>query len=221
MTFWEEKFFVSIDTETTGINPQIDRICEIGFSIWYKGEQVNHWGTLLNPCMPINIEASEVHGIYDNDVSNQPMFVDVVDKIMFLLSMGVHVMYNAPFDIGMISAELQRCGIKYPSIPVIDPMVWFTKFEKYNKGKNLVAAAKRYGFSHIGAHRAFEDAFMSMKILYHMYKTKPSIPKDLKVLLKKQRQLAESHFNELNNYRRKRGLDLWDPPKFELYELGM
>lgn len=220
-TFWENKFLVSADTETTGVDTAVDRIVEIGFSIWHQGEEVGHWGTLVNPQQPIPEGASNIHGIYDDDVKDKPIFRDVIPDIMKYLSLGVLVVYNAPFDVPIITAELARCQLPYPNGPVIDPMVWFRKYEKWNKGKSLIAAAKRYGFSHIGAHRAFEDAHMSMQVLNHMYKTKPNMPKDLKTLLKKQREYAEAWWVEMNNYRRRKGLDLFDRPAFEVYEAGL
>lgn len=221
MTFWDNKFFVSLDTETTGVNTETDRIVEIGFSIWYQGEEIGNWGSLINPQMPIDPGAIAIHGISDQDVADAPIFSQLIPDIMKYLSLGLLVVYNAPFDVKLISAELRRCNLVYQEQPVVDPLVWFRKFEKWNKGKNLPAAAKRYGFKHIGAHRAFEDAHMSMRVLNHMYKTKPAMPHDLKTLLVKQRKFAEAWWIENNNYRRRKGLDLFERPAFEVYDAGI
>ena len=221
MTFWDEQTFVSYDTETTGVDFSKDRVVEFGFSIWRGGEEISSWGELVNPSIPIDPGATKVHGITNNDVKDSPTFDKFADNIIMLLSMGVTVAYNAPYDVQMITAELERCGKKFPNVPVLDPMVWFKKFEKYNRGKKLTDAAKRYGFSHVGAHRAYEDAEVSMKVLYHMHKTKTKMPKELDVLLKTQRELAEHQWADMNRYRRSKGLDEFERPKFEVYEMGM
>ncbi|MFP3443265.1 hypothetical protein R0K18_36575, partial [Pantoea sp. SIMBA_133] len=41
--------FAFLDIETTGGNPQRDRITEIGIRFWRAGDVVGEWQTLLNP----------------------------------------------------------------------------------------------------------------------------------------------------------------------------
>jgi len=55
------------DTETTGVDPQKDRIIEFGFQQWGPEGLVKEYRTLINPRVPIPPGASAVHGIYDDD----------------------------------------------------------------------------------------------------------------------------------------------------------
>ena len=54
-----------------------------------------------------------------------------------------------------------------------------------------------------------------------MYKVKPHIPKYLKPFLIKQRKYAEDWWIETNNYRRRKGLETFERPIFEVYDIGV
>ena len=62
------------DLETTGVNIAKDRIVEISILKAFPdgSEQENTW--LVNPGMPIPPEATAVHGITNEKVSNAPIF---------------------------------------------------------------------------------------------------------------------------------------------------
>ena len=63
---------VVLDLETTGVNIATDRIVEIALI------KINPNGTeeeklyRINPEMPIPLEVSMIHGIYDDDVKDEP-----------------------------------------------------------------------------------------------------------------------------------------------------
>src|SRR5690606_10984216 len=60
-----ELTLVCIDTETTGRDPAVDRVIEIGCVFYEGGQVVRRKSWLLNPECPIPQEASSVHGITD------------------------------------------------------------------------------------------------------------------------------------------------------------
>ena len=65
------------DIESTGINVASDRIVEISIL------KINTDGTeevktkRINPEMPIPIESSLIHGIYDEDIKDEPTFKQI------------------------------------------------------------------------------------------------------------------------------------------------
>jgi DNA polymerase III subunit epsilon len=71
---------VFFDLETTGINIANDRIVEISLL------KINPDGTeesltyRVNPERPIPAEASAIHGIYDEDVKEEPPFSEIGKK---------------------------------------------------------------------------------------------------------------------------------------------
>ena len=68
------------DLETTGTNIGKDRIVEICILKVNPDASRESKTWLINPEMPIPVEASAVHGIYDKDVENAPTFKETAPK---------------------------------------------------------------------------------------------------------------------------------------------
>ena len=68
--------YVSVDLETTGLNPKIDKIIEIGMVIVRNGQVEQEYSTLVNPYQQLRPETVELTGIRDEDADgrawNQP-----------------------------------------------------------------------------------------------------------------------------------------------------
>lgn len=73
------------DLETTGTNVSTDRIVEISILKVnpHASKETKTW--LVNPGMPIPEPASLVHGIYDKDVMNAPIFKDIAPKVLEMI----------------------------------------------------------------------------------------------------------------------------------------
>src|SRR4051812_24405246 len=68
-----------IDIETTGTDPDTDRIVEISvLRIMPDGERA-HRTRRLNPGVPIPAGATAVHGITDAEVADEPTFGRIAD----------------------------------------------------------------------------------------------------------------------------------------------
>ncbi|MEY3678616.1 MAG: hypothetical protein RI924_757 [Bacteroidota bacterium] len=102
------------DIESTGINVSSDRIVEISIlkAMPDGTEQVK---TLrVNPEMPIPLEASLVHGIYDEDIQHEPTFKQVGGELARFLDDCDLAGYNSnKFDIPMLVEEFLRAGIDF------------------------------------------------------------------------------------------------------------
>ncbi len=102
------------DLESTGINVASDRIVEISIlkAMPDGTEQVK---TLrINPEVPIPLEASLVHGIYDEDVAHEPTFKQVGEELARFLDDCDLAGYNSnKFDIPMLVEEFLRAGIDF------------------------------------------------------------------------------------------------------------
>lgn len=106
-----------IDLETTGLSISRDRIVEIGLIHNGKAQTIR-----LNPTIPIDPKASNVHKIYDNDVIDCRKFTDISQKLYSLI-MGVDLIvgYNLDsFDIPMLEVEFIRAGLEMPIKPTLD-----------------------------------------------------------------------------------------------------
>ena len=73
------------DLETTGLNITKDRIVEIAvIKINVDGSEESY-SKRVNPEMPIPLETSMIHGIYDEDIKDAPTFATIADELVAFL----------------------------------------------------------------------------------------------------------------------------------------
>ena len=67
-TAWAKVALAVIDFETTGLNPEHDRVLEMGIVRFNEGRFVERHNYLINPQMSVPEESRAVHGISDDDL---------------------------------------------------------------------------------------------------------------------------------------------------------
>ncbi|MFE7194461.1 exonuclease domain-containing protein [Kitasatospora sp. NPDC057541] len=93
---------VVVDAETTGLSGYVVDLTVMRLD----GEVL--LDTLVDPQMPIPEEATEVHGITDEMVRGAPVFGDVVARLEEVLRGRRVLIWNAPFDVGVVGREMSR-----------------------------------------------------------------------------------------------------------------
>ncbi|MDB5157284.1 MAG: polymerase subunit epsilon, partial [Mucilaginibacter sp.] len=91
------------DLEATGINIGVDRIVEISVIKLYPdgSEEVKTWR--VNPEMPIPIESSLIHGIYDEHIKDESTFKEIAPLVATFLDNSDLAGFNSnKFDIPML-----------------------------------------------------------------------------------------------------------------------
>jgi DNA polymerase-3 subunit epsilon len=102
------------DLETTGTNIGSDRIVEISVIKLHPdgSEDVKTWR--VNPGMPIPIESSLVHGIYDEDIKDEPLFAAIAKDIADFIDISDLAGYNSnKFDIPMLMEEFLKANVLF------------------------------------------------------------------------------------------------------------
>ena len=101
---------VVLDTETTGLDPRSGhRIVEIGCV-----ELINHMATgkhfhkYLNPERDIPEQASAIHGLTEEFLSDKPLFADIAEEFQAFIGDSTLVIHNAEFDLGFINTEREK-----------------------------------------------------------------------------------------------------------------
>jgi len=107
------KSIIWFDCETTGVSTEDDRIVEIAcLKINPDGTRETK-ETLINPEIPIPLEASSVHGITDEKVKDAPKFKRIATSLREWFKDCDLGSYNGNnFDIPLLSAELVRAGLQ-------------------------------------------------------------------------------------------------------------
>ncbi len=102
------------DLETTGVNISTDKIVEISILKAMPNGSEEIKTLRINPNMPIPLESSLIHGIYDEDVKDCPTFSEVAKDIAHFIDHADLAGYNSnKFDIPMLIEEFLRTGIEF------------------------------------------------------------------------------------------------------------
>ena len=72
---------VFFDLETTGTDTAKDRIVELAFVKINTDGSRDKYVKRINPQMPIPVESSAIHGIYDADVADAPTFKQIGQEL--------------------------------------------------------------------------------------------------------------------------------------------
>lgn len=156
---------VFFDLETTGVNITSDRIVEISYlKVFPNGNEVSRT-MRINPEMHIPEQASEVHGIYDDDVKDCPTFKQVAKDVANDFEGADIAGFNSNrFDVPLLAEEFLRAGVDLDMTrrKFIDVQVIFHKMEQ----RTLSAAMKFYcGKELEGAHSADADTRATYEVL--------------------------------------------------------
>lgn len=152
------------DLETTGVNVATDRIVEIGIVIMNVDGSKSEHRYLVKPLIPIPLESSLVHGIYDADVANSPTFEDLADELFELLNPCDLGGFNSNrFDVPILVEEFLRVNKNF-SIDdrnLIDVRNIFVMMEK----RDLTSAYKFYCDKElVNAHSALADVVATHEV---------------------------------------------------------
>jgi DNA polymerase-3 subunit epsilon len=157
---------VVFDLETTGTDIETDRIVEIGMVRHNVNESIDVFESLVNPGIPIPKDASDVHGILDEDVAEAPTFKELAEEILGFIDGADLAGYNiVQFDLPLLNAEFRRhaqLNLNYSKANILDCLQLFRRMEPYT----LEKAVKFFcGMDHPDAHGARADAEATSAVL--------------------------------------------------------
>lgn len=163
-----KKPLIVFDLETTGLSQQKDRIVEISIVKKFPGRKKDIIKTKrLNPGVKIPVESSNIHGITDEDVKNEPTF-KMVSKSLAEFIKGCDVVgYNSDyFDVPFLLAEFERAGIEgaFDGAEFLD----IYRLNKALNPRSLTAAYAEYCGKSLDAHKAEADALATFEVLEGM-----------------------------------------------------
>ena len=177
-----EKPLAFLDLETTGVNVSKDKIVEIAIIKINPDSSKEEYNKRINPEIPIPIETSEIHGIYDFDVINSPNFKAVSSEIEdFIKGCDLGGFNSNKFDIPLLVEEFYRCNIdiKIEERKLIDVQNIFHKMEQ----RTLVAAYQFYCNKDLtNAHSAEADTTATYEVLLAQLDKYEEIENDINFL---------------------------------------
>ena len=156
------------DLETTGLNLVHDRVVEIGIAKAMPNGDVIVKTWRINPTIPIPLETSLIHGIYDEDIKDAPPFKTVAHVLSQFLEGADLAGFNSNrFDVPMLVEEFLRAGLDFDlrNRRLIDVQRIYHLMEP----RNLAAAYRFYcGKELVNAHTAEADTLATFEVLNEM-----------------------------------------------------
>jgi DNA polymerase-3 subunit epsilon len=149
--------YAIVDIETTGGQPDRDRITEIAI-VLHDGQQVvDRYETLINPGRSIPYEITRLTGITDEMVRDAPPFYEVARKIVELTEGAVFVAHNVRFDYSFVKSAFSDLGYNFQRKTLCTVRMSrkaFPGLPSYSLGK----LCQSVGVSLKNRHRAMGDA---------------------------------------------------------------
>jgi DNA polymerase-3 subunit alpha (Gram-positive type) len=150
--------FCVIDLETTGGNPDTEKIIEIGMVKVENRKISEERSFLVNPEKEIPDFVQKLTGIRKGDVEHSPRIEEVIDEIVQFIGDSVLVAHNTSFDIPFLNGVLKK--LQRPTLE--NKVICTNIMTKYMipdiMSSNLNYMSSLFGIHHSQAHRAIEDA---------------------------------------------------------------
>ena len=206
---------VILDTETTGLSADKDRIVEIAcIELNNHIPTKNIFHTFINPETKVSADAFNIHGYSNEFLLNKLKFREIAKNFLDFIKDKKLVIHNADFDLGFLNNELRRLNIK-PILKsdVVDTLqIARSKFP--GVGNSLDALCKRYKINVEARekHSALVDCHLLSKVYIELI-DKKELTLDL--------ELSNKDNNEqmrLNNENRQGIIVPISPEKVEEYK---
>lgn len=150
--------FCVIDLETTGGNPETEKIIEIGMVKIENRKIVEERSFLINPQKDIPDFVQKLTGIRKADVEHAPKIEEVITEIIEFIGETILVAHNTSFDIPFLNGVLKKLQLPSMDNKVICTNIMTKYLIPDIMSSNLQYMSQIFNISHSQAHRAIEDA---------------------------------------------------------------
>lgn len=154
--------YVCIDLETTGLNPKLDRIIEIGVVKVENNKIVREWETFVDPGRKLEERIAALTGICDKQLSGAPEIAEVLPELFALIGEETLLGHRVLFDYSFLKKAAVDNRMPFEK-KGIDTLKIARKYLADLESRGLEYLCKYYGIGH-NAHRALEDARATMRL---------------------------------------------------------
>jgi ATP-dependent DNA helicase DinG len=162
---------IALDIETTGLDPSLDSVIEIG-AVRFRGARVEgEWSALVNPGRPLPRYIVELTGITDPMLAKAPRLSRVLPELIEFVGASPVVGHNIGFDLGFLA----RRGALTENASI----------DTYDLASVLLPSAGRYRLTSLAqalgvvpetAHRALSDARTTHRVFARLLEEASRLP---------------------------------------------
>jgi predicted DnaQ family exonuclease/DinG family helicase len=145
--------FVSLDLETTGLDPLNDEIIEVGAVKFRMDGVIDTYHSMVKPSRPIPYRIQILTGIKDSDLEKAPKLAVALNELVAFLGDSTIIGQNIGFDLAFLAEKDIR-----PRGQVYDVFELATIVMPVLPDYRLTTLAAELGVSSVQYHRALHDA---------------------------------------------------------------
>jgi len=167
-----DTLFAVVDVETTGLDPDADRILQMAAVVVDStGRVVEEFETVVRPESPDEYEhgAEHIHGISREMVEQGMPLRSALENLLSVVDGRLLTAHNARFDMSFLQAESRRVGLEWNVSQYVDTLHLSRRTDSSaDRRHNLEALCERYGVTRARAHEASADAKAAASILLRL-----------------------------------------------------
>ena len=183
MPLMNKTTFVCLDCETTGLDPQQDRVIEVAVAKFTLDESIEQFESLIDPEHPISEASIEIHNITPDMVKGKPTIDKVIPEVLRIIGKHIIVGHGIGFDIELIAVAAERAGIPHTLRQNLTlDTLRMARLYGESPTNSLEQLRKHFNIELEGAHRAMNDVVVNMEVFKFLAKSYKSTDQLFEVL---------------------------------------
>lgn len=171
MGLMRKEIFICLDCESTGLEPDKDRIVEIAAASFTFDQVLDRFETLIDPECEIPQISQEIHKISPEMVEGKPKIASILPQFLKMIERRILVGHGIGFDIALIAAEAKRHQIPCQ----IEQQMYFDTLRMarlYGESpiNSLQQLRQHFNIEPEGAHRAMSDVIVNIEVFKQLAK---------------------------------------------------
>ncbi|MBS6397931.1 MAG: 3'-5' exonuclease [Clostridiales bacterium] len=160
--------YVTLDVETTGLNPARDKVLEIGAAKVQGGKVAETYGTLIDTGVPIPWRIQELTGITDEMQKTGKKGEDAIRELVEFCGELPILGHNVQFDYGFLKQAAVNQGLAFEK-EALDTLKIARRVLPDIPSRTLTAMCAHYQVDPGSSHRALDDALSAHEILWKLW----------------------------------------------------
>lgn len=172
--------YVAIDLETTGLDPTVHQIIDVGAVRFRSGRPESEFRSFVRADRPLDPFITDLTGITDPDLLGAPQFSEISQALLDFIGADPLVGQNVEFDLGFLRAAGESVLPRAPGerfaffqARVLDTALLARIFWAELPSFSLAALCSTFGIELRQAHRALDDARATGSVLATMLRSLP------------------------------------------------
>ncbi len=180
-----QDIFICLDCESTGLDPEKDRIVEIGIARFTFDHILQSFESLVDPECEIPQISQDIHKISAEMLKDKPKIAEILPDILKMIDGHVLVGHGIGFDIAIIAAEAKRhqipAGLEKQQF--IDTLRMARLYGE-SPINSLERLRQHFNIEPEGAHRAMSDVIVNIEVFKYLAKSYQTTEQLLETLKK-------------------------------------